>query len=418
MKIKKKLDILIISRIYSSEFGGGLATHVGYLAEALHKMTLTSMSKPKICKVHVFTTSEKEGKQKEQDEGKPPNLIIHLFPGKAGHFPSLGDVPSEEVVKYGFDNWGKIKPDVIHAHDFESVLICLMFKTAFKVPLVVTIHRTPKEWDPTLPQRDLKDCFLKAMLDFNIVDKFIAPSDAYKRSLLERNCPKKKIEKIPHGIPVGKLIKSPNVPNVLQRLNIEKTQELILCPSRLDPHKSIETFIDAAALVKKALPNRNIVFAVAGGSGPACYRKKLEQQVQNLSMETVIRLGPSNSEDLHPTEMPTLYRQAKICVLPSQREGFGQALLEAFVHKKPVIASNTGGIPEVVIPNVTGLLFNRNEAHDLAFQIKTLLEDEDNKLAFGLAEEAYKQLTRKYDVTIMAQRYFELYKKVAGIAIK
>ena len=135
-------------------------------------------------------------------------------------------------------------------------------------------------------------------------------------------------------------------------------------------------------------------------------------------MERVIRLGPSNSEDLHPTEMPTLYRQAKICVLPSQREGFGQALLEAFVHKKPVIASNTGGIPEVVIPNVTGLLFNRNEAHNLAFQIKTLLEDEDNKLAFGLAEEAYKQLTRKYDVTIMAQRYFELYKKVAGIAIK
>jgi len=416
MKIKKKLDILIISRSYSSEVSGGVATHVGYLAEALHKMTLTRMSKFKICKVHVFTTSEKEGKQKERDEGKPPNLIIHLFPGKAGHFTSLGDVPFEEVVKYGFDNWGKIKPDIIHAHDFESVFIGLMFKTSFKVPLVVTVHKTPKNWDPSLPQRDVKDCFLQTMLDFNIVDSFIAPSDAYKRSLLERNCPEKKIEKISHGIPIGKLLKSPNMPNVLQRLNLEKSHELILCPSRLDPHKGIETFIDAAAMVKKALPNRNLVFAVAGGSGPAGYRNKLEQQVQNLSMDTVIRLGPSNYEDLYPTEMPTLYRQAKICVLPSEYEGFGQALLEAFVYKKPVIGSNTGGIPEVVIPNVTGLLFNRHEAHDLAFQIKKLLEDDN--LAFFLAGQAYNQLRRKYDVNIMAQRYFRLYKKVAGIVIK
>lgn len=413
MKIKKKLDILIISRTYSSEVVGGIATHVGYLTDGLHKITKTRMSKRKICNVHVFTTWDRKDRHQG---GTPPNLMIHWFPGVGGHFTSVGDVPYEEVVEYGFNHWWKIKPDIIHAHDFESVLIGLMFKTAFKVPLVMTVHKAPKDWDPTLPQRDVKDNLLQTLLNHSIVDKFVAPSNAYKRSLLDRNCPEERVKKIPHGIPVGKLLKSPNKPGVTQRLNLEDSHELILCPSRLDPHKGIETFIDAAKMVKKALPHRNLIFAVAGGSGPTWYRNKLEQQTRNLSLGTIIRLGTSKHEDLHLAEMPTLYRRAKICVLPSQREGFGQALIEAYVYKKPVVGSTTGGIPEVVIPNETGLLFKRNEAKDLAFQITRLLKD--NNLALLLAQQAYKRVRLEYDIGVMAQRYFRLYKKVAGVTIK
>jgi hypothetical protein len=77
----------------------------------------------------------------------------------------VGDVPIENPVRYAMEHWREIRPDLIHAQDFEAVQIGLMLKTAFKVPLIVTVHKVPKRWDPTLPQRDPKDCFLQVMLD-------------------------------------------------------------------------------------------------------------------------------------------------------------------------------------------------------------------------------------------------------------
>jgi len=402
---KYKLDVLIITRDYPPE-GGGVASHVYYLAHALSELTVTRMDLRRICNVHVLTIGEQQ-----KDEGAPPNFTIHRVRGEKRHFTSGGDIPLGEATSYVLNHWSKIKADVVHAHDFESVYIASMIKAAFRIPLVVTVHKAPKDWDKTLPQRDLKDCAMQAMLHFDTADKLVAPSTAYQRRLLDQGFPNTKIEVIPHGVPIAWLAALPES-DVLHRLNLQNDDELILCPTRLDPHKGLDTFIEAGAILKDRLPHRNLIFAIAG-SGPGKYKTDLLRRAEALSMESSIRLGAADGRDFDHKEMATLYRRARVVVLPSRREGFGQVLLEAYVFKRPVVAANTGGIPDVVTPEETGLLFSRDEPNDLAYQLEKLLEDES--LAELLTQQAYKKLQRKYDASIMAGAYLKLYKKTTGI---
>lgn len=372
MPAKKKLDILIISRSYpskgiagSTHVPGGVETHVEYLTNELTRITKGPPTEAgvKICNVHILTVGRKRG-----GEGRPPNLVIHRLRGRKGHFASAGEVPLEDPVRYCLDNWYKIRPDVIHAHDFEGIQIGTMLKAAFKTRLIVTIHRSPREWEVTLPQRDAKECYIQAMLDFSMVDKLVAPSTAYENRLLFQGFDPKSIAVIPHGVPVGRLQSLPNIATALQPLRLQEKDELILCPARLHPHKDLPTFVKAIPILKDNLKGRNLVFVIAG-AGSQKVRRELEDLARSLSVENDLRI-----ERFDHSEMPTLYRRAKACVLPSKREGFGQVLLEAFVYRTPVVAAHTGGIPDIITAGVNGRLFTWGEPEDLAHQLKNLLD--------------------------------------------
>ncbi len=156
-----------------------------------------------------------------------------------------------------------------------------------------------------------------------------------------------------------------------------------------------------------------MVFAIAG-SGSSRYRRRLQREAGAVA--DIVRLGTSDGNDLLAEEMPTLYRRAKICVLPSRREGFGQVLLEAAAFRCPVVGANTGGIPEIIDGFNTGLLFSRDEPEDLATQLCQLLESES--LRDFLVAGAAAQLVRRVDSEIMAREYLKLYQRVAGIRLK
>lgn len=411
MRKKKSLSVLIISRAFPPDINGGVATHVDYLSDSLSRITDESEKKLKKCFVHILTPSLKD--KKAQKEGRPPSLSIHRFKGQSGHFTSVGEIPSEEVVQHALDEWEIIKPDIIHAHDFESLLIGLMLKTAHKTPLLLTVHRTPKDPDKSLPKRDVKDCFLQTLINFNLVDKFIAPSEAYKQNLINKNCPEEKISRIYHGIPINKLATATSHPEILEEIGIRNDHEVIFCPSRIDQHKRIDTFIEAARIVSNNFPEKKLLFVVAGGSGEKNYCEKLKNQIRRLNLDNIIRLGISFEKDINKRDMPTLYRRSKICVLPSQREGFGQAVLESFVYKKPIIASNTGGIPEIISSDQYGLLFNCNEHQDLAKQIIKLLRHPS--IAKNIGKNAFNLVSDKFNADTMAKNYFSLYRKIADV---
>jgi glycosyltransferase involved in cell wall biosynthesis len=411
---KRKIDVLIISSAYPPE-GGGVATHVYYLVHALRQLTRRGTSR-KICNIHLLTTGGPSG-----EEGIPPNVMIHRQPGQKGHFSVFTEdahatgVPFEGPVGYCLKNWAIIKPDLIHVHDFEAMMIGSMLKGTFKVPLIMTVHRAPREWDKALPRRNLKDCFLQGVLSFNFADAIVAPSNAYKQWLLAQGFPSEKIKIIPHGVPARWLASRHTADGILQRFNLEDNQRLVLCPTRLDPLKDIETFIEAAALLKPDQIAKNVIFAIAG-AGSNDYRSKLEEQARRASVDICFRFGPADHKDVEHAEMPTLYRRATVCVIPSKREGFGQALLEAFVFRRPVVAAITGGIPEVVESEATGLLFERENPNDLAYQMRRIFAEEG--LANSLTAKVYDSLLREFTAEIMAERYFRLYKDVTNASIK
>jgi glycosyltransferase involved in cell wall biosynthesis len=411
-----RLNVLIISRAYPPSIGG-ISTHVRYLADALSLLTdPTVKTSNRICRVHVVTATATgprataHGSNPIDPAGTRPFLIVHSLPGRKAHFASSGDVPFERPTKFLLDNWSRIAPHIIHVHDFESLMIGLMLKACFQKPLLLTVHRTPKDPDPTLAERDVKNCFMKLVRRFDFLDQIIAPSNAYRRHVIEEGFTPGCVSLIYHGVPANDLRLLPSRPGVLERFRINASDEVIFSPIRLDPHKSPETIIDAAPLVKSRLRDRRVLFVIAG-SGSRSYRNELEERARRRGVYSIIRLGAADHKDVLPDEMPTLYRRAKLCLLPSKREGLGQVLLEAAAFKTPCVAANTGGIPEIITPNETGLFFNRDEPRDLADQVWRLLNDES--LASRVAENAAERLGREFNAELMAQKHFELYRQAS-----
>lgn len=98
-----------------------------------------------------------------------------------------------------------------------------------------------------------------------------------------------------------------------------------------------------------------------------------------------------------------------ILVLSSHQEGLGLAVLEAMACGIPVVASNTGGLPEAVIHGRTGLLFAPGSADDLAASLTLLFEDENRAKAMGAA--GRERVLEVFSARRMAEETASLYWK-------
>lgn len=399
---KRRLSILLLSRAFYPPDKGGVGTHAHYLSIALKTSFPYNY-------FHVLTTGTSNAV-----EGTPPNLKVHRL-AKDVWNPSIGgasSVPVEGPLRYLQDNWSQIRADVIHAHDFESLQVALMLYGAFGTPIVFTVHKAPKEWDPSQPKRDPRDCFLALIKSLRAPIILVAPSRAYRARLLSQGFNSQAIEQIPHGVAISDLIAIGNHPQIIERYEIQPEHRVIFCPSRLDRHKGIDTLIDAAHLVLNQASNQRLCFVVAGLGEPD-YRVRLEHQADILGIQNSMRLGPSRGPEPELVEMPTLYRRSDICVVPSRREGFGQVILEAFAFKVPVVASNTGGIPDIIDGEDCGLLFHRDEPQDLANALLRLLREPN--LRENLAANAYRKLSMQYSAPTMAKSYMALYRRASEL---
>jgi glycosyltransferase involved in cell wall biosynthesis len=124
------------------------------------------------------------------------------------------------------------------------------------------------------------------------------------------------------------------------------------------------------------------------GEGPL--KNELEFLVQKESMENIVFTG-ALSED----KLKDVLKKCRFVVLPSEwYENNPRSILEAFALGKPVLGSNIGGIPELIEPHVTGLLFQPGDASDLREKIlylwhNPLLTEELGRMARNLIVERY-----------------------------
>lgn len=394
---------MIISSMYPPENTGGVATHVNYLVRALLAAKTTGRHF-----IHVVAASGDETRLVSKG-GKPPNFNMHWVSGIGPHFDSSGSVPYEKAIRKCMKlcNDPNTRPDVIHVHDFEGIHIASLLKAVYDIPLVLTIHKTPKEWDSTTVFHDPKNFHLHAVNKLDIFDHFVAPSLAYQQHLLDQGIGEEKIEVIHHAIP-RYFLQSHSDLTVFDRISIDRDKPIVFCPIRLDKHKGPDVFIEAVAHVLESQKNDELQFVIAG-NGSHAYTQSLRRIAEANGVAGRVVIGPPDGKALSISEMASMYRQAQICVLPSRREGFGLAILEAFIFGVPIVGSNVGGIGEVIRPEYNGLLFNRDEADHLAHQILRLLGDK--RLGKQLVENAKKDVEGKYGAEEMAEKYYRLYMK-------
>jgi glycosyltransferase involved in cell wall biosynthesis len=99
-----------------------------------------------------------------------------------------------------------------------------------------------------------------------------------------------------------------------------------------------------------------------------------------------------------------------VAVLASLSEGFSNVILEYMASSKPVVATEVGGNPELVLHGETGLLVPPADAHTLADAILSILEDKEAALRYGAA--GRKRVEDKFELGKMIRQYEDLFERV------
>jgi glycosyltransferase involved in cell wall biosynthesis len=181
--------------------------------------------------------------------------------------------------------------------------------------------------------------------------------------------------------------------------HIARTRRLLFV-GRLMPQKGIDLLIDALA----QLPPDICLDIV--GDGPD--RTVLEARALSLDVTTrVLFHGAVKQYDL-----PAFYQGALALVVPSAEEGLGLVAVEAQLCETPVVAFDSGGLPDVIQHERTGILVRERSAGALAAAISSLLERDDRGVTLGAAGRLHALAT--FAPESVAKRYAEIYRNVIG----
>ena len=177
---------------------------------------------------------------------------------------------------------------------------------------------------------------------------------------------------------------------------------MIFACRQLFPRKGIRFLIEAAAQLAPRFPDLKVVIAGDGFERPELLR--LAETLGIAERVTFLGWVPN-------TDLPPYYRAAAVSVIPSLEEGFGIPAAEAMGCQTAVVASDAGGLPEVVEHGVTGLIVPRGDSSALAGAIGTLLADPTRRKQMGHA--GRERALRLFDWDRTAERLEQIYSEVA-----
>ncbi len=258
------------------------------------------------------------------------------------------------------------------------------------IPFITTLHGT----DITLLGKD--PSFLPAItFSINQSDAVTAVSESLKRETYEYFKITKEIHVIPNFIDVDLYN---HTSEDCQKSNYAPNGEKLLTHiSNFRKVKRIDDVIKVFESVQKQVHAKLLMV----GDGPE--RETAEAMVEQMGIrEKVLFLGKITSPE-------RILCISDLFLLPSETESFGLAALEAMAAGVPVISSNTGGIPEVNIHGVTGMLSNVGDVYDMAKNCFIVLKDE-SKMASMKANA--KIQAAKFKIEYILPMYEDLYKTV------
>ena len=251
---------------------------------------------------------------------------------------------------------------LIHAQSIRTDVYASLTARKTKLPVVWHLRNMMTDTDLFDPER-----FLSFM-----PNAIICNSAAIAQRLVRGNRLPAKVRVVYNGVDTTVFHPALSGTKVREEFGITEDEVVVGMASRFNRIKGHETFFEAVRLLCTSVhnPAANVRFFIAGG---AVFErdKARETEIQKIiarlpGRERIILSG-------FRSDMPEVYAAMDMLVLASQTEACGRVLIEAMACGKPVIATSSGGTPEIVEDGISGFLFSPDDAPALAAKISLLV---------------------------------------------
>ena len=282
----------------------------------------------------------------------------------------------------------ELKPDIIHVRSRVPAWLVYFANKKLNIKVVSTVHgfNSVGFYSSIMQKADAVICVSNSIKEY--IQKYYQTSE-------------NKITVIPRGIDLElfnpKNIDETFIENFKKEFNL-KDKFIVSSVGRVTQLKDYETFIKAILLVKKEIPN--IVGLIVGGvrSDKEDYLNSLKSLIKELNLEENIIFTGSQSK------IEQIYALSDVVISSSKKpESFGRAVAEAICMNKPVIATNHGGVKDIIIENVNGFFFEVGDDKKLA----------DNILkSRTLKFDGYSYISNNFSLENMVNKTLEVYRNL------
>jgi len=229
----------------------------------------------------------------------------------------------------------------------------------------------------------------------NAYDRLVLLSSRLVNDAVTLGVPHEKIHVIPIGVDLARFRPGVDSSELRSGLGIRDDELVILFVGRLALVKRVDMLIDLSRLLSREQVKFRMVIVGDGEYGE--YYRQMAQ-----GMENVIFLGSIPSAD-----MPRYYALADLVLLPSLSEGLPNVLLEASASAKPVIATDVGGIPDIVLHGTSGYLVDAGDLRSLYTYTMQLFDDMEQARRMGWA--GFEHVSEHFNWRTVTDAYEAMY---------
>jgi glycosyltransferase involved in cell wall biosynthesis len=288
--------------------------------------------------------------------------------------------------------------EIIHAHSTWPGLWAARLRGRFLGPLVFGVRGLGVPYPGPWAARSWLYRYIYARVDW-----VVCVAQWLQREIL-RLAPQvaSKCSVIYNGIDQQRLRPQKTREQMRRELGVSEGQRLICAVGNIEKIKGHDVAIRALALLHRRFPEA--VLVIAGRAIDPAFAQHLQALAAQLGLQDAVAMIGQRSD------IADLLAATDVFIMPSHSEGLPGALLEALFMGRPVVASDVGGIPEIVEAEKTGLLVPAGDAEALAAGIERLLADPD--FAEELGRRGQAAVRQRFTLEAMYTNHCQLYERL------
>jgi len=386
----KRKKVLIVSQLFPPHYIGGSELAAYEQSKMLRKMGW----EVRVVSGKIDNSIKRYSVTKEKGEFEGIRINLHDKDFYHDKYINFDREPLQEIFRKELYSYA---PDVVHLHNIYGLSLGMIDECyKMNIPIVMTLH----DYWGICPKNllineegsicTIKDGFcikcqgqifaengnsysfyernLKYLDYYKKIDLLISPSRYLADRFIERGLPKDKFKIVKYGININRFKeKQPKVK--FKKIRLGFVGQTVW-------HKGLDIFLCALSLLEKE--ERDKISVLIAGSGDKTYELHCKSLVKEFNF--VNFLGKISNDKMHK-----IYRQIDILIVPSRwPDNSPLVVQEALACGIPIIASDIGGMPELVEDGINGYLFKYNSHEALAQKIREFIKNPDKILQMRL----------------------------------